>query len=65
MITLIRAYLSYIKGRVREYLHADPQEGANTLEYVILAFLIAAAAVVVGGIIVGVIMKYANKIGSL
>jgi Flp pilus assembly pilin Flp len=48
--------------RARKALRGDPECGALSLEWIVIAVLVAAAAVVVGGLITTSINNEANKL---
>ncbi|HEY9409490.1 MAG TPA: hypothetical protein VIP77_07910 [Jiangellaceae bacterium] len=51
-----------VRGRVDDAVERDREEGANTMEYVIIAAAVFIAAVAVVGVITGVINREKDKI---
>jgi Flp pilus assembly pilin Flp len=60
MPALLTWCLAFWQARVQPKLRHD--EGATTLEYVIIAAIVCAAAVVVTGLIVAAINNYGSQI---
>jgi len=66
MSTLSKDFISRLRGRAARFIpdefQDEPERGASTLEYVILAAGICVAAVIVVGIIVAAINTYGGQI---
>ncbi|MGC5224520.1 hypothetical protein ACPW96_18295 [Micromonospora sp. DT81.3] len=62
MSTLSREFRSRIRGRVTRFTTEDPERGAISLEQVIWASIIGAAAVIAAGAIVAIIVTFTSQI---
>jgi hypothetical protein len=62
MSTLSREFFARTRGRITRFTTQDPERGAITLEQVIWASIIGAAAVVAVGAVVAIIVTYTSQI---
>jgi hypothetical protein len=60
--TIARYLVGWVQARLRSVRDADPQSGALSLEWLIIAGVIAAAAIAVGIIFTIKVNDYANNL---
>lgn len=60
--TMVRCLMGWIQGRLRSLRDGDPQSGALSLEWIIIAVAIAGIAGVAAGIFVSKVRSDANTL---